>query len=136
MVLRRIAAGVLAAHGLIHLLGFTVYWKIAGIDGLPYPDRLLDDRLDAPTWLVRVLGLGWLAVALAIVAAALGWLFARAWWVPVLTVATLVSLGLGVLAWPGAQAGVAVNIVILLALALRRLHLVRWPLQRPHMMNS
>jgi hypothetical protein len=135
-MLHRIVAAVLIAHGLIHLLGFAVYWSLAEVEGLPYPDSFLNGRIDAPTWLVRLLGGAWLAVAVAVFIAAVGLLFGRAWWTPLLIVAVLASLALCALAWPEAQAGVVLDLVILLALAVRQIHPVRWSFHRPHAMSS
>ncbi|HEY43645.1 MAG TPA: hypothetical protein G4O11_06655 [Anaerolineae bacterium] len=44
------ASIVVFLHGLIHLMGVAVYWKIAKIKGLDYKTRLLGGRWDVGYW--------------------------------------------------------------------------------------
>lgn len=109
-----------AVHGLVHLLGFTVYWKLAEFKGLAYPSSLLGGRLDASSGLVRGLGVLWLVADAGFLIGALGLALARPWWPSAILGVALLSLALCALGWPDARVGAYVDIVILAALAIRR----------------
>jgi hypothetical protein len=101
---------VIAVHGLIHLIGVAVYLRLAAIEGLSYPTSLLDGALPAPPLLVRVLGVLWLAAALAFLGAAAALFFGAPSWRAIVLAASVVSFGLCALGWPDAEAGVFVNV--------------------------
>ena len=106
---------LLVIHGLIHLLGVVAYWQLATLEGLRYPSTLLGGWLAAPTPLVRVLGVLWLAGAIGFAAAAAGQVVGQAWWLPLLVGMALLSLILCALAWPDAWAGAVINVMLLAA---------------------
>jgi hypothetical protein len=113
----RVAFGVgLAMHGLIHLMGFFAYLRLAEVEGLPYPAALLGGALPAPPGLVAALGVLWLAAAVGFLAAAVGVAFGRAWWRSLLAAVALGSLLLCALGWPEARTGLAVDAALLTAL--------------------
>ncbi len=106
-------AALLALHGLVHLLGFVVAFRLAEIEGLPYSTTVLGGRVDLGPGGIRVVGVLWLLAAAAFVAAAVGlWLLAPWWWGLALG-ASAVSLALCVLQLAQARAGVVVNVVLL-----------------------
>jgi hypothetical protein len=113
-----VAAVVLLFHGLIHLMGTTVYMKLGKVEGLSYKTTLLGGRWDLGEGGIRVFGALWILPALgfAVAASALwgGWPS----WRPLLLSATVFSLALTALDWAQAYAGVAVNLVILFAVVL------------------
>jgi len=110
------AAIFLILHGLIHLMGTTVYLKLGAVEGLSYKTALLDGRWEVGESGMRVFGVLWGLAALGFVLAAVAWLAGWAWWLPALVVVTLFSLGLTGLDWRQAFAGVVINLVILAAL--------------------
>jgi hypothetical protein len=116
-VLHITAAAVVAAHGLIHLIGLAVPWGIATVDGFPYRTTALAGAIVLGDTGARALGVVWLACAVGFVVAALGiWL--RAGWALPLTAGTaVVSMALCILGLPEAAAGIAVNAAILAAVA-------------------
>jgi hypothetical protein len=63
---------LLLLHGVVHLLGFVVPWQLAEPEGFPYKTTLLSGRLDVGPVGIRVVGVIWLLVALALVVAAIG----------------------------------------------------------------
>ena len=64
---RTIVAVIIIAHGLVHLIGFVVPWRIATLDGFPYrTDVLSHVELGSPG--VKVLGILWLLAAIGFVA--------------------------------------------------------------------
>ena len=112
------AALVLALHGLVHLMGTTVYMKLGELEGMPYRTTLLDGRWDLGDGGIRVVGALWAVAAVAFVAASAGWLGGWSAWRPLLVAATLLSLVLTTLDATRAPVGIAVNLAILAALLL------------------
>ncbi len=108
-----IAALILVLHGAIHLMGTTVYLKVATIDGLAYKTTVLGGRVDLGDSGIRLLGALWAVPAIAFVGAALALVFGWEAWGPALLAATLVSLVLAVLDWEVAFIGAIIDIGIL-----------------------
>lgn len=117
MILRLAATAVLAAHGLIHLIGFLVPWRITEVEGFTYRTTALAGTVELGETGALVLGLAWLAIAAGFVVAAVG-VWRRAAWAPGLTaglaIASLVVCALGL---PETVAGIVVNVAILAIVA-------------------
>ena len=64
-------AAAIAAHGLIHLIGFVVPWQLAAVAGFPYRTTVLDGTADLGEIGVRLVGVLWLACAIGFIVAAL-----------------------------------------------------------------
>ena len=111
------AGGMLVLHGLIHLMGTTVYAGWGEVRGLPYKTTLLGGRWEVGEMGMRLFGELWLipVVGFCVLGAAL------AFNGPVSTVAlaltTVASLVLTLLDWDRAFAGAAVDAAILVVLA-------------------
>jgi hypothetical protein len=114
---KALGAGLLAAHGLIHLIGFAVPWRIAVLDGFAYRTTALGGAIALGDTGARLVGLGWLALAIGFVVAAVA-TWRGASWARVLTAAlALASVGVCVLGMPETAAGIVVNVSILAVLA-------------------
>jgi hypothetical protein len=104
---------VLALHGLVHLLGFVVPWRVAQVEAS------LRRRLDGAIELGEagpVLGPpGWPSRSFVI--AAVGVWKARAWAVPLVGVLAAASLAVCVLGLPETVAGIVLDVAILGAVA-------------------
>lgn len=101
--MRFLLVGLLALHGLIHLMGFAKAFDLARIDALKAP-------------IGRGAGVLWLLAALLLVAAAalvLGRV--EAWWVPALAGVAL-SQALILSAWGDAKFGTVANVLLLVPL--------------------
>jgi hypothetical protein len=107
------AAFVLIAHGLIHLLGTTVYLRLGKVSGFAYKTRLLWNSWDVGPVGIGIFGAMWALAALGFIVAAIAMLIGSSWWQPVLIGVTVFSLLLTGLDWSLAFAGVALNLVIL-----------------------
>ena len=107
---------LLGIHGLIHLLGATVYLKLGEVQGLAYKTTLLGGRVDLGAGGIRVFGALWILPAIGFVAASLGLIEGWSWWSMPLLAATLVSTMLTVLDWNVAFMGAIVDFTILGAL--------------------
>lgn len=109
-------AALLAIHGLIHLMGTVVYMQWGTIEGLTYKTTLLFGAWPVGEVGMRVFGVLWLLPAVGFVACAVALIAGWTWWRPLLIGITLLSLGLTLLDWENAYAGVAVNVIILVTL--------------------
>ncbi|NHN49303.1 ABC transporter permease [Halostella sp. JP-L12] len=116
--LRYVIGLVLAAHGIVHLLGTAAYLQLARFPELPYKTTVLGGRLDLGPTGISVFGALWAVAAVGFVAAAVGLVADWRQWRPLLVGTTLLSLGLTVLDWPVAAAGVVVNLGILAGLTI------------------
>jgi hypothetical protein len=115
----RIALAVLMLlHGIAHLPGFVVSWRLTELKEMPYRTTVLGGRLEVGDAGIRLIGVLWLAAALAFVLIATSALTQRTWWAPAATAVAISSLLLSVLGLPDSRIGIAVNLAILAALPL------------------
>jgi hypothetical protein len=108
-----LAEFVLTAHGLIHLMGTTVYMRLGEVNGFAYKTTLLGGRWDVGTTGISVFGLLWAVAAVGFIASSVGMLTGSSWWQAVLVAVSVFSLVLTGLDSSLAFAGVIVNLVIL-----------------------
>jgi len=111
---------ILIAHGVAHLVGFVVPWRIARLDGMPYKTTLLDGRLDVGDTAIRIIGMLWLLAALAFFASGLSLAFQAPWWPPFTVAAAAFSLVLTVSGWPDSRIGIPIDALILVYLLIGR----------------
>ena len=107
------AAFVLIAHGLIHLLGTTVYLRLGEVAGFAYKTTLLGNSWDVGPVGIVIFGAMWAVAAVGFIVSAIAMLTGSRWWQPALIGFTVFSLLLTGLDWSLAFAGVALNLVIL-----------------------
>jgi hypothetical protein len=112
-ILRIFAAFVLFFHGLIHLMGTTVYLKLGSLDGFPYKTTILNGQVNLGENGIALFGGLWALATLGFVVAALGLLLRWKVSQPLLLGVTLFSLLLTGLDWEIAFAGAIINLVIL-----------------------
>ncbi|MBV8445288.1 MAG: hypothetical protein JOZ92_05160, partial [Candidatus Dormibacteraeota bacterium] len=113
--IRFLPAGLLLAHGLIHILGFLATWHIATggtIASTPYVGVYTPG--EAP---VLFLGVVWLVAAIAFVASATALVTRRTWWPQMTAASALVSLVLCSLWWRDAMVGLVVNLALVAFMA-------------------
>jgi hypothetical protein len=118
-IFRAAAATILALHGLIHLIGPTVYLKLMELDGFAYKTTLLGGRWDLGERGIQAFGALWVFPAIGFLAAAAGLMLGYGWWGWVLAASTVLSLVLTALDYRVAFAGIVINVVILLLLLIR-----------------
>ncbi len=117
MIVRLLAAALLAAHGLIHLIGFLVPWQIAQVEGFAYRTTALGGSVELGTIGAQLVGLAWLAIAVGFVVAAVGVWRRSAWALGLTGALAIASLLVCVLGLPETVAGIVVNVAILAAAA-------------------
>ena len=115
--IRLLVAVVLAGHGLIHLIGFVVPWRLATFEGFAYRTTAMGGTLELGDGGARLLGLAWLALAVAFVIAAVGVWRSAAWALPLAGGLAALSLIVCVLGFPETGAGVVVNLALMASVA-------------------
>ena len=109
-------AVVMALHGIAHLVGFAVPWRLAAPPGGVYLDSLFNGRIAVGEASMRAVGVVWLLLALGFVAVALGAVLGRTGWVQAAIGVALFSLMWCIVGWPEARLGALVNAALLVAL--------------------
>jgi len=114
--MRIVLAIFLVLHGIAHLPGFAVSWKLMRAPDIPYTTRVLGGRVEIGEVGFRMMGVLWLltAIAFCVVAARVG----RPGWAAGVGGIAAVSLVLSALNLPAARIGLALNVLILGMLAL------------------
>jgi hypothetical protein len=111
--IKTIAALILIAHGLIHLMGTIVYMKFGEIEGFNYKTTLLGGRWDLGVNGIRSFGAMWIFPAVGFIIIGIALFMGWSWWRSMLVPVTLFSLILTDVDWSIAYAGLIVNIAIL-----------------------
>jgi hypothetical protein len=112
-MIRILIAIGLIVHGLVHLLGFVVPWRLVKLEDMPYRTTILAGKVDLGDAGIRANGLLWLVATIGFVAAGVGLFAMTPWWQGLTLAVTVFSLVLCILGWPDAQFGVYINLVIL-----------------------
>ncbi len=114
-----IAAVTLIIHGIIHLMGFIVYWNKRDLEGgMKYKTTLLNGRWDLEDRSMKWFGVLWLLSMIGFIVTGVGLATEQPWWQFLLVPVTILSLVVCVLDWGYAYAGAALDIVILILLVL------------------
>lgn len=113
-----VAVGLIAIHGLIHLMGFVAYWPLAEIAELPYKTAVWGGRLNLGQTGMRIFSLFWLLAAVGLAGSAIGQAAGRTWWLPVMFAAVVVSVAVTALDWSNAFRGTLISLILLIPLLL------------------
>ena len=114
--MRFLLAFFLGAHGIAHVVGFVASWRLASLPEVPYKTTVLAHSIDVGDAGMRVLGVLWLAAAVAFVVVASAIAVDSNWALRATTAMVLASLALCVVGWPEARIGLFVNAGLLLLL--------------------
>jgi hypothetical protein len=115
MVKRRLWAGLICVHGVIHLLGFQAALGIASREEFSAVPAF--PSVAAGSVAVHLLGSLWLLAAALFLVTATLLLHGSPGWRPAAAAASVVSLGVCILWWHDAPVGAAVDLAILAGLA-------------------
>lgn len=113
-----VAIAIVVIHGLIHLLGFVAYWPLGEIAELPYKTTLLGGRFNVGQTGMRLFSVLWLLAVVALVGSAISLVTGHSWWLPLMFLATVISLVITVLDWSNAFRGALLSLVMLVPLLL------------------
>jgi hypothetical protein len=116
-IVPRAFAVLLVLHGLVHLIGFTVPWRLGGLRESEYSTLILNRSIEVGDTVVKLLGLLWLAAAVAfVVVAAMVWRGHR-WAVRTVVALLLGSAVLCTVDLPTSVMGLAIDAGLLALLA-------------------
>lgn len=110
--MRYVLALLFLAHGVAHLPGFLVAWRLRVVPELPHTTTVLDGSLDIGEAGMRVLGLAWLACAVACAAVAVAAIARAPWWTNGALAVVAASIVLCLLGWPAARLGLLMNAIL------------------------
>jgi len=108
---------VFFGHGIAHLVGFVVFWRLSELEEMPYKTTLLAGKVDVGDAGIRVVGILWLAAALAFLTCAVAVIPPLTWWLTATFWMMSFSLALCISGWPDSRFGVVANLLILVFLA-------------------
>lgn len=111
-------SALLAAHGVAHLVGFAVPWRLTTAPDMPFKTTLLAGRVDVGEAGIRLVGVLWMLTAVVMVAAALGLAVQARWAGSIVLPVVAVSLVLCLVELPQARIGLVLNGVLVLLLLL------------------
>lgn len=114
--MRMILAALFIGHGVAHVVGFAVPWKLVTSSEVPYRTTVAGGLVDIGPAGVRLVGLLWLVVAVALVSIAAGVLQHTSWWYRESLAVLMVSSVLCLLGWPDSRPGLVANALILAVL--------------------
>jgi len=103
-------------HGIAHLVGFVVPWRLATMEDAPYKTTILAGKIDLGDAGIRIMGICWLLLALAFAVAGVAALLGLFWWPLYTVIISAVSLVFSILSIPEAKLGIPINIVIMAVL--------------------
>ena len=100
-------------HGLAHLVGFIVPWRIAKMDDMPYKTTLIYGKVDVGDIGIRIMGIIWLLIAMVYFYS--GWITYQQMdiWLIFTLITTVVSLFFCILAIPDTKIGIVINIILI-----------------------
>lgn len=112
---------LLLIHGIAHLVGFVVPWKLTDLPDAPYKTTLVNGKWDVGDSGIRFFGILWLLAGVGfVICAILVWIhFPR--WILLTGVMSVFSLALSVLSLPEARIGIPVNMILIVGLAAHHL---------------
>ena len=117
-MLRRGVAIFIALHGLIHLIGFAVPWKLAVFDGLPYSTSAVFGLVEMGDAGARALAIVWLGTAVAFVVGGVAIWQRRGWAAGWTAASAVISAVVCFLGLPSSAFGLLVDVVIVGAFVL------------------
>ena len=114
----RIALSILLLlHGIAHLPGFLVSWRLMKAETVPYGTTIVGGALDVGDAGIRFVGVLWLLVAAACLVAGVAGLRGTTGWPTLALTAVTFSFLLCILGWPAARIGLVVDVALLAVLS-------------------
>jgi hypothetical protein len=112
-MIRTILSGVIAVHGIIHLIGLLKAWSLGSAEKISA--KAIFNLPPSDTKLVGVL---WLLTCILLIMSTYAFYFRKEWFWIVGVVAFVISQALIILHWPEAKWGTLANVILLFAIVL------------------
>ncbi len=103
-------------HGLAHIVGFLVYWKIMKDKEVVYKTTIYPDNINIGDSGVRLLGVIYLAVALSFGIIGYDLIAQPFLWGKYIWAVIVVSLVLCITGWPDTKFGMVANLILIVFL--------------------
>jgi hypothetical protein len=103
---------LLGVHGVAHLAGFAVAFKLLISDEVPYRTQVLGGTVEVGDTGIRVVGVAWLLMAIAFAIAATGVGTRASWALPCSQMIVAASTAMCVIGWPDSRWGLLANVLI------------------------
>lgn len=116
-LLPRVFAVFLVLHGLVHVIGFTVPWRLGGLRGSEYSTAIVYRSIEVGDAIVKLIGVVWLAAAVALVVVGVMVWRGHALALRATVAVLLLSLAICAIDLPGSVMGLAIDVVLLALLA-------------------
>jgi hypothetical protein len=116
MIFKTIFTLLLIIHGIAHLVGFVVPWKILTLAEMPYKSTIFYNKIDLGHSGIKIIGIFWLLIALLFFIAALFFILQYQVWFVLSIISICSSFVLCILGLPESKIGVFANFFILLLL--------------------
>ena len=100
-------------HGLAHVVGFVVPWRLMELEDAPYKTTIFRNIIDVGDAGIRIIGIIWLLTAFAFFYSGITIILDLSYWKFLTIVITMFSLVLCVLGLPDSKIGILANILIL-----------------------
>ena len=110
--MRHALAALLAVHGIAHLPGFAVSWRLMTSAAIPYKTTAFGGAIEIGDTGARLLGAGWLLMAVMLLALAIATWANASWWRPAVMIAVTISAILSAAGWPEARLGLLANVAV------------------------
>lgn len=108
---------LLLLHGIAHLPGFLVSWRLMKAESMSYGTSIVGGALDVGDTGIRLVGVLWLLVAAACVVAGVAGLRGTPGWPTLALTAVTFSFLLCIIGWPAARIGLALDAALLAILS-------------------
>jgi len=115
-MIRILVTVYLIIHGLAHIVGFIVPFRLANLPDAPYKTTIMFGTIDLGDTGIRIVGVLWLIAAIAFFYLGIGLFFETSNWMLQTLFITVFSMVLCILGLPDAKIGIPANIVILIFL--------------------
>jgi hypothetical protein len=107
---------LLFVHGIAHLPGVIVPWRIAARRDMPYKTTLLSGRIRLSRKGMQFVGLLWFLASLTFFLSGIGLFILSPWWKTLTYIVTIFSIALCILDWPDTRFGIIIDAAILIIL--------------------
>jgi hypothetical protein len=111
---------LLIAHGFAHIVGFIVYWRISDFEEMTYKTTILNGKVNVKDTGIRIIGIVWLLLTICFIFIGIALIIGISLWEILALYISIISLLFCILCWPDSKIGVAVNILILIIIALNK----------------
>lgn len=107
---------LLVIHGVAHLPGFAVPWRLMSSPELRYRTTVFSGAIEVGDIGARILGAGWLILAFLFLAIGVATWLSAPWSRAAMPIAVLASTAFCVAGWPEARLGLLVNATLAAAM--------------------